>query len=193
MSNIKAIIFDCFGVLIADVVRTKANEIRLTHPQQAEDMLAILRTADRGMISRHESVNRLSNLLGISYEEMEKLLAKGEVRNNSLISEIPHLREGYKIGLLSNVASRDWVQDRFGEELDRYFDEVIVSGEVGSIKPEPEIYYVAADKLGVKPEECVMIDDINRNVDGAISVGMKGILYHNPSQVMDDLKTLLTD
>lgn len=193
MSNIKAIIFDCFGVLIGDVIRSKANEIGATNPQRAEEVFAILRAADRGIISRHEGVESLSDLFGISYEEMEKLLAQGEVRNEALISRIPELKQHYKVGLLSNVASRDWVEDRFGEKLEIYFDRVVVSGEVGSIKPEPEIYYVAAESLGVKPEECVMIDDIERNIDGARAVGMKGIVYLTADQVISDLHTLLGD
>jgi epoxide hydrolase-like predicted phosphatase len=55
------------------------------------------------------------------------------------------------------------------------FDDIVISGEVGLRKPEPEIFHLAADRIGLRPEECVFIDDLELNVDGARALGMTGI------------------
>lgn len=190
MSEIKAIIFDCFGVLIGDVLRVKANEVSLTRPEAAEQMYAAMRSGDKGIISRQQVLELFGDALGISADEVASMSMEGEVRNEALLQQIPALRRDYKIGLLSNVESEAWVQDRFGEPLSVYFDAVTVSGEVGIVKPEPEIYRIAAERLGVTPEECVFIDDIERNIDGARAVGMQGIVYRTPEQTMRELAEL---
>lgn len=190
MSDIKAVIFDCFGVLIGDVLRIKAIEVEKTDPEAAQQMYAAMRSGDRGIISRAEVLEIIADALGMTAEEVQAMSVGGEVRNEPLLAQIPDLRSRFKIGLLSNVESEAWVQDRFGEPLANYFDAVTVSGEVGVIKPEPEIYLIAAERLGVAPEECLFIDDIERNIDGARAVGMQGIVYHDPAQIAHALSEL---
>ena len=53
---------------------------------------------------------------------------------------------------------------------------------MGVAKPGPRIYEMTALRLGLLPEECIMIDDIEVNVDGAVATGMKGILYTSMEQ-----------
>ena len=77
------------------------------------------------------------------------------------------------------------------EQRQSLFDECVLSGEVGITKPHPHIFQMMADKLGVKPEECVMIDDIEENCSGADAAGMKAILYRTNTQVLDELKRLI--
>jgi len=181
---IKAIIFDCFGVLVNDVMRTKANEISELNPELAENIFALMRAADRGIIGRDEQVQQFAVNLGMSVEEVEKMLARGEVRNEALLAEIPRLKKHFKIGLLSNVASRAWVEERLGKaNVKKLFDAVVVSGEEGVIKPEPEIFLIAAERLKILPQECLMIDDLTKNVDGAKAVGMLGIQYVSNAQI----------
>lgn len=190
MSTIKAVIFDCFGVLIGDVLRIKAIEVSKTNPEAAEQMYVAMRSGDRGIISRTEVLEIIADALKISPEAVQAMSVGGEVRNEELLAQIPDIRSRFKTGLLSNVESEAWVQDRFGEPLSNYFDAVTVSGEVGVIKPEPEIYLIAAERLGVAPEECFFIDDIERNIDGARAVGMQGIVYHDPVQIAQVLAEL---
>lgn len=185
---IKAIIFDCFGVLVNDVMRTKANEVSEFSPALAENIFALMRAADRGIISRDEQVQQFAVNMGMSVEEVDKMLARGEARNESLLAEIPRLKKHFKIGLLSNVASRAWVEERLGKaNVKKLFDAVIVSGEEGVIKPEPEIFLIAAERLKVKPQECLMVDDLQKNIDGAKAVGMLGIQYVSNAQIISFL------
>jgi HAD superfamily hydrolase (TIGR01509 family) len=60
-----------------------------------------------------------------------------------------------------------------------------------SAKPEPEAYEITADRLGVRLEECVMIDDRLELCEGAQAVGMKAIMYKGLKQLKTDLESLL--
>ncbi|MBI5392693.1 HAD-IA family hydrolase [Candidatus Woesearchaeota archaeon] len=58
------------------------------------------------------------------------------------------------------------------------------------VKPQPEIYKIALQKINCKPEETVFIDDMQKYVDGANAVGIHGILFQDAEQLKDDLKKL---
>ena len=80
-------------------------------------------------------------------------------------------RRGYPIGLVSNLFANEaeWLHEF---ELDGAFDCLVLSCEVGVMKPDPAAYLMAADRLGVRPQECVFVDDIPRFLEGAKAVGM---------------------
>jgi putative hydrolase of the HAD superfamily len=59
------------------------------------------------------------------------------------------------------------------------------------VKPEVAIFQLMADKLGLKPQECVMIDDKPINVEGAKNAGMHAIMFINQDQALDELQNLL--
>jgi epoxide hydrolase-like predicted phosphatase len=95
--------------------------------------------------------------------------------------------QGIRTGLLSNSWGLDY--DRAGwAEL---FDGVVISGEVGLRKPDPEIYLLAAERLGVPPEECVFVDDLAANVRGAAAVGMTGVQLVEAADTVAELEVLL--
>lgn len=95
---------------------------------------------------------------------------------------------GVRTGLLSNSwGGRDYPLD----ELKEIFDDVLISGHVGLRKPEPEIYLLAADEIGVRAEDCVFVDDFNVNVEGAEAVGMRGILHKDARTTIATLEEFL--
>ena len=83
---------------------------------------------------------------------------------------------GHKIGVLSNAP--DDLRDRFLNNLpvEVQWDAIVVSGEIGMRKPDPGIFHHAAEEIGVPPQHCFFIDDLEENVLGAQAVGMSG--YH---------------
>src|SRR6185369_3482431 len=94
-----------------------------------------------------------------------------------LLEYIAELRTQYKIGMLSNIG-RGGLERRFAPgELDRYFDVVVVSGDIGYAKPEAEAYEITADRLGVRLDECVFTDDREGYCEAARGVGMQAISY----------------
>jgi epoxide hydrolase-like predicted phosphatase len=93
---------------------------------------------------------------------------------------------GRKTGLLSNSWGNDYPREGWAE----LFDVVVISGEVGMRKPEPEIYLHAAAALGVGPPECVFVDDLASNVDGAAAVGMVGVHHRTVDKTVAELESL---
>ena len=94
---------------------------------------------------------------------------------------------GLKTALLSNSWGLDY--DRVG--WDELFDVVVISGEIGMRKPEPEIYLHTARLLQLEPAQCVFVDDLGPNVKGAVSVGMVGVKHVTAEQTVDELEALL--
>jgi len=86
---------------------------------------------------------------------------------------------GVRTGLLSN----SWGFDVYPfDQLEVHFDDLVLSGEVGLRKPDPAIYRLAAQRLGVAPDDCVFVDDLERNVEVASELGMVGV-HHTGDDV----------
>lgn len=100
------------------------------------------------------------------------------------------LKPGHKIGIISN-SSGSSVGEFLSDEQKKIFDAMVFSAEVGVAKPHPEIYEIAARKLGVSEAECVYIDDDDYRVTGAKNTGMHGIIYENFNQMKAELEILL--
>jgi epoxide hydrolase-like predicted phosphatase len=98
-------------------------------------------------------------------------------------------RAGRKTALISNTWGAPPAFRR--PQLGRMFDAVIRSDEVGLRKPEPDIYRLAAARLDLRPEDCVFVDDLLANVEGARAVGMAGVLHKHPDITIPKLEQLL--
>ncbi|HUC19945.1 MAG TPA: HAD-IA family hydrolase, partial [Candidatus Polarisedimenticolaceae bacterium] len=94
------------------------------------------------------------------------------------------------IGMLSNIGTTFLQQFLDSNDLRDLFDVVVTSQEVGVMKPQPEIFHLTLDRLGVKPDEAVFIDDREDNVRGGEAVGIHSILYKNTAQLERELKKL---
>jgi putative hydrolase of the HAD superfamily len=95
-------------------------------------------------------------------------------------------------GLRTALLSNSWGCDEYPRaDFPGLFDTVVLSGEVGMRKPEPEIFRHAAQTLGLPPEECVFIDDMPANVAAAQACGMTGVLHAEPAATARTLQDLL--
>jgi putative hydrolase of the HAD superfamily len=95
---------------------------------------------------------------------------------------------GLRTGLLSN----SWGVGAYPSHLfPGLFDAVVISAEVGMRKPEERIFQHAASLLGVDPQECVFIDDIEANVVAAEALGMTGLWHTDPADTITQFGTLL--
>lgn len=192
MSEIKAIIFDCFNVLVADATHRALADLSELNPDKREEFSAVTHAVDKGVISDIEAARVQADLMGMSVEAFIELRNEGEVRNEALITFIKTLKGRYRLGMVSNINSRERLDSRFlTGQLDELFEVVVASGEVGYIKPEPEIFEIAASRLGVLPTECVFIDDIAAFCEGARAVGMQAIQFISTDQVIADLHSLI--
>lgn len=189
---IRAVIFDCFGVLLGNTYLGRLNALQAKDPSAAEELRAVNHATDMGILGRDESLRLMGDLLGATADELSREQDAGEVRNEQLLAFIPTLKDRYKTGLLSNISGRDRLDVRFlPGQLNDLFDVVIPSGDVGYIKPQPEIYLLMAHQLGVEPSECVFIDDIPEFCKGAEAVGMQSIRFLSTDQAIQDLQHLI--
>lgn len=94
---------------------------------------------------------------------------------------------GVKVGLLSN----SWGNTYPRERIDALFDAVVISGEVGLRKPQPEIFRHALDLIGAPAERTVFVDDAEPNVLGAQAVGIRGLIHRDPLSTRAELSALV--
>lgn len=95
-------------------------------------------------------------------------------------------RSGLKTALLSNSWSNSYDRSAWPD----LFDVTVISGEVGLRKPDPAIFTLTADRLGVPPTACVFIDDLHANVQAAVAAGMVAVLHRDAAATVAELEIL---
>jgi putative hydrolase of the HAD superfamily len=96
--------------------------------------------------------------------------------------------QGIRTGLVSNSMGSGTYDRSLFPEL---FDGVVISGEVGMHKPQPEMFLLGAERAGVEPAECVFVDDLRENCAGAEAVGMTAVLHRGAATTLPRLEQLL--
>ena len=178
-------VFDAFADfcrvegLAPDTVRDRF----MTDPE-ARDLLGDLET---GRIDEAEFEPRFAALLGLERAEglIDRLFA-GMVPEPAMLGAVRAARRGgVRTGLLSN----SWGQERYDRAtLEELFDTVVISGEVGMRKPSPEIYALAAERLGREPERIVFVDDLPGNLKPAREIGMATVLHRDAGATVAELE-----
>lgn len=185
---IKAIIFDCFGVLASEGWRPFRQAHFDSTPDRAETARSIIRQSTEGLIAHEEFLRQIAALAGVSFEEAKKEI-ENNIPNHDLLAFIMNELSEYKIGLLSNVSNNRLSEFLTEEEVKR-FDAICLSYEIGVAKPDKAAYVFVAEKLGVNPAECVFVDDKQSYCDGAKAAGMNAILFENTVQFIESLRHL---
>lgn len=187
---IKAVIFDCFGVLTVDTWKEFLASLPNNQRTEAADLG---QQFGRGLITQQDLENKIKQLTGKAPIYAEGDTASEVVKNTDLLQYIADLKLKYQYmtAVLSNAGS-DWVRRHFlNEDEAKLFDHYVLSFEVGVTKPNPKIFLLTVEKLGVQPEECVFIDDSAQHCYAAEQVGMKAILYEDFIQTKSQLEEIL--
>lgn len=187
---IRGIIFDCFGVLYHGSI---GHLYELTPKASHAELENLCLSSDYGYISREDFIAQVCELTGRTAESIEVIMRSDHIRNTAMIDYIRRLRPTYKVAMLSNVG-RGVINRLFStNELAELFDVVVLSSEVGMVKPDPDIYCLAAERLGIAPEDCLMVDDLTENIIGAQSIGMQGLVFSNTQQFVSDIPIQFVD
>jgi epoxide hydrolase-like predicted phosphatase len=114
----------------------------------------------------------------------------GDVIDRQLIESIRTLRGKAHTGLISNAWSglREFLAK---EKIIDVFDTIVISAEIGAVKPSARIYEVALEQAKVKANEAVFVDDVSANIEGCEKIGMKGILFKDPQETLAQLNRLV--
>lgn len=189
---IKAIIFDCFGVLASDSWADFGEKYLTGRPVQARRAEELNRRSDMGLLSHDEWVSGMAVIVGVS-EDQVRLERRRNADNDALLVYIAdNLRAHYRTGLVSNVG-RGFRTDLFRSLQGTLFDEIVLSYKVGVTKPDERIYLLAAERLGVEAGECLFIDDRQVNVDGASEAGMRSMQYKDFESFTQQLEEVLNE
>jgi putative hydrolase of the HAD superfamily len=188
---IKAIIFDFHGVVFGKgtwgYYKMAGGDVLI----DAEFIDSVLDQFDAGNMTVDNYDKLLSQRIGISIEEWVQLQKKQEVPDEDLLKYISEeLKPNFKIGLISN-ANIGKVTNNLNKIQQSIFDTILVSAEVGLLKPDPEIFKLGAQKLGVKPQECIFIDDHEPFLEGAKRTGMQTILYEDFEKFKKELEKII--
>lgn len=123
------------------------------------------------------------------WKEKWREMIGGVVDGSVKILQILH-RQGYPLYGLTNWSEETFSLVRTQYDFFNCFRDIVVSGKVKEIKPEPAIYKILLTRNQLRPEECLFIDDSPSNVETAKNLGMKGIIFKNPKQLTKELKKL---
>jgi putative hydrolase of the HAD superfamily len=148
--------------------------------------------AKRGHISRKEYWHDRLGTLGILTDEGQSEFKRRLYQYRGLRPEMHRLllelKPYFRLAVLSNTSRKDFA--RYLEEyrgLKNVFEEVISSAQVGIAKPDPAIYQITIERLRVKPEQVLFIDDLERNTCVAEALGIPAIIFSDPQKLRDDL------
>ena len=153
--------------------------------------LSLLRQLERGELTVEQFEPKFAGVLGIAdrAEGLVERLFAGVGPDERMVGAVRSVRgAGVPTGLISNSWGRTTYDEQLIEEL---FDAVVISGDVGLHKPEPEIFHLGAERLGMPPAECVFVDDLRENCEGAEAVGMTAILHRGAESTVPELERLL--
>lgn len=193
-NQVKAIIFDYGGVLVK-------GSIRLFGKMYAPKFGANLKEFNKLMIDnwRKARVNNISselfwvnlaNFLKIDKNVFRKDFMDFFGFRDDVLNLIKKLKKNYKLALLSNQIE-EWLEEIIEKyELDKIFDVIITSYNFKIAKPDIAIFNETVKKLDVNPEECIYIDDLEKNIPPAKKLGMKTILFKNTNQLIEELNKL---
>ena len=149
-----------------------------------------------GEMSEAEFRDGCREAFGFSETDVDEFMAAmwdwycGEL-DTELVAFAGELRPAYRTGIISNSAdgARREEQGRYGFE--QLVDDIVYSHEVGLAKPDPRIYRLACERLGVAPEELVFIDDTPRCVDSANALGIHAVLHSSTPETIRAVTALL--
>lgn len=192
-----ALVVDYGGVLTTDiwVAFGEFCQAEGLEPEAVKDLfrsnpeaMKLLRGLETGELDEPAFEPRFAELLGLDdHEGLIERLFGGLGPDEAMIGAVKAAHDaGLKTGLISN----SWGLGIYERAPVDMFDETVISGDVGMHKPQPEIYLLACERLGVQPSDCVFVDDLRENVEGADAAGMTGVLHRDSAQTIARLEEL---
>jgi epoxide hydrolase-like predicted phosphatase len=202
VSDARSVIFDWGGVM--EALPTEADvaawERRLAlAPGVLSEVLwgEVWRKLEVGAITDGDYAQHIIDALGLPDREAAlhflQVFYTADRINQAVISAARLLRDRYKVAVLSNAfpTQSEVIRDYHGIDVRSEFDVYVNSAEVGLSKPDPGIYHLTLERLGVAPDQAIFLDDSLRNVDSARRVGIHTIQFVDPDTSLVELERLL--
>jgi epoxide hydrolase-like predicted phosphatase len=198
---VKGLLVDFGGVLttnVFDSFRTFCEDEGLD-PQSIKRLfrddpraLECVRGLERGDLTEEHFAERFGELLELPPERRDGLVDRmfGHIQpDEEMVEALRRARaQGVRTGLISNSMGAGRYDRSTFPEL---FDGVVISGDEGMHKPEPAIYELGAERVGLPATDCVFVDDLRENCEGAEAVGMTAVLHRGAESTLPRLEELL--
>ncbi len=197
---VRAIVFDIGGVIEITPkngwTRKWEAKLDLAPEQFAERTSELWAAGSIGAISESEFHSRITETFDLTKPEFDDFIADlwsaylGEL-NQDLVNYFRNLRPNYRTAILSNsfVGAREREQSCY--RMEEMAEFIIYSHEVGMCKPDPRIYALTCERLGVTAEETIFLDDLEVNVQAGRDAGMQSILFKDNGQAIAEIQLLL--
>ncbi|MBU0461891.1 MAG: HAD family phosphatase [Nanoarchaeota archaeon] len=196
--KIKIVLFDVGGVLLNDIFPSIGDLVEKNYSIDPDAFHPVRRKywpkhlLGRSTIS--EFFSSICDELKLPQNAADDILKKSYSflkQNKETLEVVKGMKQKkMKLGILSNN-SKEWAYyslDKF--HLRDYFDEIFLSCDLHMGKPFPNIYQHIIEKLRLKPEQILFIDNKDVNISAAEKLGMQGIVFHDAGQLRDDLVKL---
>lgn len=198
--TITTIFFDIGNVLVGfdhDLIWQRLATMSPFSAQQIRQRIAahdLLNAYECGQLSSVDLFQALQALLefpgSTSFESFCRLWGDIFWEQKPVMQLAEALHQRYAIMLLSNTNGIHWnlLTEKF--PIFTQVDDAVLSFEIKAMKPATAIYQEAIRRAASPADHCVFIDDIELNIQAARSLGMHGICYHSPEQLIGELHTL---
>jgi putative hydrolase of the HAD superfamily len=154
--------------------------------------LECVRGLERGELTETDFAERFGELLELEPARRDGLVERmfGHIQPDEEMVEALRLAraQGVRTGLISNSMGAGRYDRSVFPEL---FDGVVISGDEGMHKPDPAIYELGCERVGLPPADCVFVDDLRENCEGAEAVGMTAVLHRGAEATLPRLEELL--
>ncbi|MFN3742029.1 MAG: HAD family hydrolase [Anaerolineales bacterium] len=196
---LRAVLFDLGGVLLRTEFEAPRQYLAERLGLEYDDLIHQVfespsaRRASLGEITVEQHWAELTRRWHRPPEEaafLSQQFFAGDVLDRNLLDFIRSLRPQFKTGLISNAWSdlRAFLQ-RMG--IEDAFDTIIISAEVGLLKPDPRIYQLALERLQIAPYEALFVDDFPQNITAAKDLGMWALQFTDPEQTLQNIRRIL--
>ncbi len=197
--SIKALIFDMHGVLLfspeATIEEAFARRLKIPVEQVGRVFHSEINDkADIGEISQYDFWLHALEYVGLPASRLPDIVNFFDEEffiDPLMLNAVREYRKHFRTAMLTNFA--DGLRPRLSNQWDvsGAFDEIIISWEIKMIKPQPQIFDYTLDKLHVRRDEAVLIDDRIVNIRGAQEYGLHAILFKNRNQALAELDHLI--
>ena len=197
---VEAVIFDFGGVLVRTEDRKPRSDLAARLGMTYDELSALIFDSQsaiqamKGEITAAAHWGEVQKTLGLTGAEIEQVQADfwaGDVLDEDLVNLLRDLRPKYETVLLSNAWDdlRKMIADVW--QIDDAFDRLVISAEIGLVKPDLAIYQWLISQLGMNPSKAVFVDDFLHNIESAQAAGLQAIHFRAPDQAQDELQVLL--
>jgi len=195
---IKVVLFDLGRVLVDFDHRRAAERIAFFCPKSAVEIYNLFFESEAtvafeaGKIAPKDFYLKVKQMLDLKLSYDSFIQIWNDIffltpKNRSIFKLVNTLRANYKTALLSNINTLHYEHLKKNFPVFGVFDRVFLSFELGSIKPDKEIYNLVIRELKVNPQEIFYTDDRGDLIESAKTLGIKGFVFKGPEQLIRDL------